>query len=329
MDTINKEFEKEPVAVRAIQKSNSVKRRVTKSIMNSTGMIVGFFLLFVVVVVFTTDINISSFEVIAQLGLTFFILFFCSYSMYINFVDSGLRAGRQTEAYLAALGAYDELKHKVVESQLQSRLCEFCRHFVDVELKTTRNNILTEVGVPYELYASEFVGKDKATLQKDKRLSKTQIDAIVKANSTKPITLTPEMIMKRGRGSSGRSPLGQKPETKRRITYGVKFITTFVTSVLTGVIVLDVIADPTWATFAECLMKILPVVLNGFFGYKMGYENITIDTVHYVNDQSDLLQQFRQYVAEFPVPVPKYALNGLPDTAVETESANEQEKIPK
>lgn len=302
METIDKNYEKEPAAVRAIEKSNGVKRRVARGILNNTGIIVGFFLLFVVVVVFTTDINISSFEVIAELGLTFFILLFCSYSMYVNFADSGLQTGRQSEAYAKTLSAYDVLKKKVVEEQMQSRLCEFCLYYIETELKSTRSNILTEVGISYDKYSECYMGKDKKALQSDNKLSKTQIEAVLKANKTKPIRLTPEMIMKRGRGSSGRAPLGQKPETKRKVRYGVKFITTVITSVLTGIIAFDVIVNPNWATFAACMLKILPIVLNGFMGYKMGYENITIDTVNYMNDQSDLLEQLVHYVHSTPEP---------------------------
>ena len=44
------------------------------------------------------------------------------------------------------------------------------------------------------------------------------------------------------------------------------------------------------------ILLLAMVILSGFSGYKMGYENITVDTVNYVSDQTDLLHQFEQYL---------------------------------
>lgn len=96
MQTIKKDdYERTPSRSlgAAIEKGGAAKKRLTRSILNNTGIFVGFFLVFVVIVVFTTEINITSVEFWAQLGLTFFILLFCSYCMYVNCSDSGLEAG--------------------------------------------------------------------------------------------------------------------------------------------------------------------------------------------------------------------------------------------
>lgn len=111
------------------------------------------------------------------------------------------------------------------------------------------------------------------------------------------------MILKCGRGNSRRNPLGIKPETKKKIHFGTKFTTTAITSFVTGIIALDIIINPTWATFAACCLKVLLVVLNGFMGYKMGYENIVADTVEYMNDQTDLMNQLIQYIETYPDPI--------------------------
>ena len=183
--------------------------------------------------------------------------------MFANFYSSGVRAGKNTDAYSEAHKHYDELKKIVVDCKMQGRLTEFCRYYIDDELESARTAILTEVGISYSDYQKEYCGKDKKTLQKNEKLSVVQIAAILRANKTKPVKLTPEMILKRGRGSASRSPLGVKPETKRALTFGSKFCTTCITSVLTGVIMLDVIVNPTWATFAACCLKLLPIFLNG------------------------------------------------------------------
>lgn len=301
MQQINKDYDRPNREVgKVIEKADATKRRLTRTILNNTGIFVGFFLIFVVIVVFTTEIKITSFEFWAQLGLTFFVLFFCSYSMYVNCADSGIKAGRSSEVYTTCKKEYDDLKKSVVDKKYQARITEFCRYYIDRELRETRTNILNEVGIDYDKYVSDYCGRDKKLLEQDETLSKSMIAAILKANKAKPVTLTPEMIFKRGRGIGGRHPLGTKPETKRTVYYVTKFVRTLITSVLTGVIVLDVIKTPTWATFAACLLKLMPVILNGVMGYRMGYINIAVDTVDYINDQKDLLRQLIEYAETVP-----------------------------
>ena len=57
-------------------------------------------------------------------------------------------------------------------------------------------------------------------------------------------------------------------------------------------------------TFAECILKLFPIVLNGFTGYQSGYNNIVVDTVNYMNDQADLMRQLIHYVEENPIKKP-------------------------
>ena len=47
-------------------------------------------------------------------------------------------------------------------------------------------------------------------------------------------------------------------------------------------------------------LKLLAVVMNGFTGYKFGYENIVFDTVNYMDDQTDLMNQAMQYFDAHP-----------------------------
>lgn len=291
-----------PQTGQTIERMSKTQKRVARTILNNTGMIVGFFIIFVVIVVFTTDVKLTGAMQWAELGLVFFILLFCSYSMYVNYANSGTRAGRKSDLYIDSYINYNDKKKYIIDKKYQARSSEFCRYYISEELKNSRTSVLSEVGIDYDVYTEKYLGRDKKYLETIKDLSKTQVLAIIKANSITPIKLTPEMIMKRGRGNSSREPLGTKPETKKRIHLGTKFVSTCITSFVTGVIVLDVIINPTWATFVACCLKVLLVVLNGFMGYKMGYENIVVDTVEYMNDQVDLMNQLIQYVEDNPQP---------------------------
>ncbi len=295
---------------------NQVKNKLKKGFLNYAGIFVGVFLMFAVVVIVTTDISLTTFEEVAALGLDFFLLLFCSYSMYINCSDSGMRSGLSSKLYTDALSGFESLKKSIVDRRLQSRLPEFCRYYIEDELKNSRMDILAVVGVSYDTYISEYIKLDNEDIDALENLSTAQKEAIKKANAVKPIKLTPEMIMKRGRGSTRRSPLGTKPETKKYINFGVKFATTFLVALVMSMIVLDVVAEPTWVIFASCMLKLLSVVMNGFGGYKFGYENIVFDTVNYIHDQGDLMQQAIQYMEQTP---PKEEKKALPETNNEGE----------
>ena len=52
--------------------------------------------------------------------------------------------------------------------------------------------------------------------------------------------------------------------------------------------------------FASVCLKLVSVIVNGFGGYRTGYENIVIDTVNYMNGQIDLMQQAIQYIEATP-----------------------------
>ena len=287
-----------------IEQTTAKKKRIVRGVMNHFGTAVGTFIIFVAIVVSTTDITVMTAFDWTVLGLSFFLFMFCAYAMYINGSGNGIRAGRKSETYLTAKKQYDDLKNEVIARKMQGRLPEFCRYYIEEELRNTRNSLLTEVGLDFAVYQERYVGKDKTELEQLTILSKSQVEAIVSANNIKPIKLTPEMILKRGRGSLHRNPLGIEPSKKRRIGYAWKFASTFTVAVLMVGIALNPKSDLTWGTFAECLLKLFPIVLNGFTGYKSGYENIVVDTVNYMNDQSDLMRQLIHYVEKNPMSKP-------------------------
>lgn len=274
-----------------IASENQVKTRLKKGFLNYAGVFVGVFLMFAVVVIVTTDIKITSFEEVAAFGLDFFLLLFCSYSMYITSADSGMRKGLLNNSYLAAISTFEQHKKEISDHGYQQYLGEFCHHYIEEELRNYRLDILAVVGISYKEYVSEYISADDEAIDNISTLSSSQKEAIKKANAVKPIKLTPEMIMKRGRSSYRRAPLGITPETKKAIAFGAKFASSVVISVIMSMMVLDFVAEPTWAMFATCMLKLLTVVMNGFTGFKFGYKNIVFDTANYITDQVDLMRR--------------------------------------
>ncbi len=272
---------------------NDTTTRLKKSFLGIAGIIVGVFLAFVVAIMTMTDIKMRSITDFAEIALEFFALLFVSYQMYVNAADSGKRAGLETDTYLASHSKYTALRNMIIDKGLQSLLPGFCADYIQREQVHTRTIIVANIGMGYdELIPYLKTGKD--TVKKDKTLSRAQRRAIAKAIAVAPIKLTPNMIMRGGEGR--RSPLGMSPEAKKTINFAFKLASTAIISLFIGMLAFEVVMQPTPATAIYIIMRMVPIILNGFTGYKFGYENIIFDTAGYMDNQSAVIEEFKQYV---------------------------------
>ena len=105
-----------------IEQSTAKKKKLVRSAINYIGTAVAMFIIFVAIVVSTTDLTIMTTIDWAELGLSFFVFMFCAYAMYVNGTGSGIRAGRKSEAYLASKKQYDDLKDQIIKNKMQGRL---------------------------------------------------------------------------------------------------------------------------------------------------------------------------------------------------------------
>ena len=157
------------------------------------------------------------------------------------------------------------------------------------------------MGFDYGYYLKNWLVLSNEQIKRCTTLTKTQKKAIINANKVMPITLTPEMIMKRGRGGHKRSPLGMSPETKKKINFGFKFVSSVITALFWTAIVIEFVITPTWELFVAIVLRTLLIVWNGYSGYKFGYRNIVFDTTNYMSDQTDLMEQAIHYFEKTPL----------------------------
>lgn len=276
-------------------KFEDTKKRLAKGFINYGGIFVSVCLMFAVIMIVTTDVKVGSLKDIADLGMDFFLLFFCAYASYIACSDSGTRAGLATEAYTETLAKFNEWKDKIVKGNMQVRLAEFCRNYILDDLKNVRMSYLAVVGLSYEQYLN-YTAMDDKEIDALPNLSEAQKKAIKKCNNTKPITLKPESIMRNGKGAYHRSPLELSPETRKSIYYVVTFAKSSLITLGMSIIALDIVTDPSWTVFATVCLKLVSVIYNCFSGYRIGYANIVVDSVNYMNAQIDLMQQAVSYI---------------------------------
>ena len=278
---------------------NESKQRATKSLLNNAGIFVGVFICFAVILISTNDVTINSFEELASLGLNFFLLLFCSYSMYISCSDSGMRLGLRSSIYKEATKRHETLKRRVVDSNMLGRLLEFCVNYVQEELYSARTSVLAYAGISYEVYAEKWLAVDKKSVAECTTLTEIQKNAIIKANKIRPIRLAPEMFMPRGKGKSNRSPIGATPSAKKGMGFALKLLAT-VGAVALTLVDFNPSSQSALAFVTSMCTNLTIVIINGFSGYRFGYENIVTDTVNYINDQSDMIERAIHYIEEHP-----------------------------
>lgn len=271
------------------------RKKLSQYIIGNARTLIIAFILFTVIVVMTTDIRLVTISSITDLGLEFFLLLFSSYGMYICCADGGIKRGYATDIYKKAVDQFNDLKLKIEESYLP-RMNDFCKHYIDEELKKTRMQFLSLACIPYDVYMDKYVTLGKKEIDALTELTEPQKKAVKKANKVKPIKLTPEMIMTQGKTVHSRSALSTSPEALRNLVFGAKIIKMSFISICMALVAFDIILEPSWTVFVSVCIKLTAVIINGFDGDKEGFNNITVHSVNFINNQSSLMRQAVVYL---------------------------------
>jgi len=286
----------------SLEKISSDKRKISQYILGNARTLMIVFILFSVIVVMTTDIKLVTISSIKDFGLEFFLLLFASYAFYVVNADGGTSAGLATDVYKESVKRFEEHKAQLLANDRYSRLNEFCTYYIAEELKKARMRHLVIAGIGYDEYLEKYAKLSKREIEVLPELTELQKKAITKANKVRQIRFTPDMMTSmQGKNAFARFALSITPKMYKRFAFGTKFINMSLVAVFMSLIALQVILEPSWTVFAEVCMKLVTVVLNGFDGRTMGYNNIVIDTVMFTDTQSDLMLQAIHYIDSHPL----------------------------
>lgn len=265
------------------------------SMVERAGYIVAGAILLVVILVMTTDIKFITAQSVADFSVAFFVLMFCSCAMYANMYKNGMIAGERLQAYKDICAEYDSVRESIKSANVNKKLADFCRSYVDNELRSRIEEVLSFADISYESF-SRYRHMSIPEMR-EAGLYKLQINRIRAARRIRPIKLSPSMLYKQGARASRRKTLHTPPAERRRMDNAFKFMTTAFSYSVTGFIAFEIFTDPSWQTFCAVAFKLLMVGYTGYSGYMRGYDNIATDTVFYIRDQIDLLKQFKSWEA--------------------------------
>ena len=269
------------------------EQKLSATLVEKAGWIMAAVIMLVVVVVMTSDIKLIGWQEVGDFSLSVFVLIFLSYSMYGNMYHSGSLSAKKLDEYKHVTASYIALRDEVKTKDVQKELARFCKEYVDNELRARREARLERADVSWSEY-QKYKHLSKRELEY-KKLSKVKIKAIVDANWIVPIKLTPEMIYKPGGQTVRVRPLHTAPAVRRRLDFILNLLKTGATSLCMCFIAFELFSEPSWEMFCAVCIKLLTVALNGYTGYRRGYDNIAVDTVNYTEDQIDMLEQFKKW----------------------------------
>lgn len=290
-------MEKIPVAnkvEKVIDLEQSIKDRASKTFFNYSGIVISAFLMFVVVLVVTTDIQLEL-KNIASLGMDFFLLLFCSYASYILCADSGEKAGMISTAYINAKAEFDKWLDKITSLNIHCVLGEFCAYYIKEDLRTARMNHLVVAGVTYDEYEEIYSKMNDKEIDALTGRSEVQKKALKAANRVQPIKLLPDQIIGCIDGAKNREPLGIKPTARRNRVFALKFTTISIISIGMVLIGLNSLETSGWLIFVSICFKLGSVLYNCFDGYKTGYEGKSVHSTEYMYKQVALMRQALVY----------------------------------
>ena len=277
------------------------RKKLSQLVLGNARTLMIAFILFTVVVVMTTDIRFTTISSIRDLGLEFFLILFSSYAMYVCCADGGTSAGLATDVYKDSVKRFNSLNAQLLENSRYSRLNDFCAYYIAEDLKKTRMRHLIMASISYEEYLEKYSKLNRSELAKCTELTAIQRKEIWRANKVRQIKFTPDMLTTmQGKSTFARFALSLTPRAHKQLAFGTKFVKMSFLAVGVSMIALQVILEPSWTVFAEVCLKLATVIINGFDGRVMGYNNITVDTVNYTNAQSDLIYQAIQFIEKSP-----------------------------
>lgn len=276
--------------------SNELKRKIVKNLSDNMGIMMGVFILIMAIITMTVEISITKTVDIASHLADAFLLAFLSYSMYIGCSDTGRKKGLKTIEYKCAQSELLKKKTYVIDHNLQPRFAEFCSHYIKDELVRTKTHILSCTGIEYTVYIRKYTRLTNKEIDAMQNLTNLQKKAIKEANAVRPIRLSPDMMMGGVWDRKRRHPMSSNPDDLIFMNHIVRLLFIVGTALLFPLIVLDAVFNPSWEVVTMVCMKLTTVISNGFAGYKTSRDNIVVDKVRYMEDQTNLLSQAIQFI---------------------------------
>lgn len=234
-------------------------------------------LLIVIFMVSMTNIAFNAAIDLKDFGTQVFVLYFCTVSVNLLLRSYGRRKGRCTQQWKDAKKRVEENNELILNLGFGGMVFDYCRAWEDGELENVQMRILSYAGISLAEFKDKYMKYDAKELRENfSELTKLQIKLIRKAARVKRLRYNErylEVAEKRNRARV--SPSGAYTTSEVTVFQTIKvIISALVTSLFSASLVLEIIAEPTFATVVACFVKIIMLLIFSAFGLVNGY-NLT------------------------------------------------------
>lgn len=260
-------------------------KKIMRNVAKNASWVIGTLAVFVIIVVSFTDISFTG-SFTARFSTSLVLLLICNYVEYFSMKHLGKEEARNEKKYRDAQDKYEDTVEDVRAKGFISRIPDFCYYYTKEDYEKRLRRILLQANIEYNTYVKHYRGKKKKELPAE--LTDFEKKVIILANDVKPLNLSIEYIVSvSGERATTRTP---KDPAKISLQQDIQYLipTLLSTFFVVGILV-EAIGNPTFATFATCIVKVFLLVWNGIKGYQNGYYNILRDSIDYTIARTNLL----------------------------------------
>jgi hypothetical protein len=243
-----------------------------------------------------TDFSFSAGNIRSLTALTLF-LYIITLFVYRNRYESGMARGRTDAEYLKALDAYREMRGKISDKKLASRVPEFCAYYKKKELREYRESLLCDIEMEYSEYAEKYLRKsifDILRLKVSFAVKKT----LIKCNKAKAIPLYPGMILNENGEYDRHKLIGKSGRQRERSDKKKDAISRAAYVIFGSLVAVDVIFNFSPTVIAQWIVRMLPIVIAIMSGDDGGYCNVTVTEIRFKGEQINVIELFNEYAIE-------------------------------
>lgn len=225
------------------------------------------------------------------------LLYIVATTVFRTKYDGGLFKGKQTNEYKDALNAFTEKRKKILDCELTDDLREWCNDFRRKDLDNVRKNIVCPY-MAFSEYLKKYEMLDDAQINA-LPLPKMVKKALIAANKTEPIDLTSDMLLNLSFSKTffgKRKILPCSGDEKKRIDIITDYAKRFVVTFICGMFLVEIVSNPTFDTFLQWTIRMIPVVTAFITAPAGGFKNATEIAPKRMNAQAEMLTAFLQSV---------------------------------
>ena len=237
-----------------------------------------------------TDMSLLDFTV--ESGVSFcadsIVLFICYMIVSRAYTEKGYIAGKKDPEYLRLRSAVLNYSNKIHAEGDSDELVEFVDEYKTRELDRVRAAIIHNCHGTEEEYHRYLDGN-----KKDIPLRRRS--AYRRVYELRPIVLTADRLMEADTSSTlrGGLPIDVAEATSRNARGDI--VRTAITVFFVSTLAFHIVTDPSIATFAECLIRLVGIVMRCFLGYIEGVRVYDTVAVRYHTAQLSKLHLFEEW----------------------------------